>query len=132
MSYFGSPILDVSYLLFTSSNEFVTCDEFDQLFEYYCDQLIEVMDKLDLCTSTIPSKQQLYDEFHLRGCYGAFFSLFSVPLRISEQANNDDVKQFLNKSQEGFKFRAQIYSNPIVQKLLINLLTYFNKKEFLN
>lgn len=132
MSYFGSPILDVSYLLFTSSNEMITHTEFDQLFDYYCEQLIGVMVKLDLPSSLIPSKQQLQDEFDSRGCYGAFFSLFSVPLRILEQANNDEVKLFLNKSQEGCEFRAQIYSNQKVQKLLINLLTYFNKKPFLN
>lgn len=132
MSYFGSPILDVSYLLFTSSNELITSIEFDQLFDYYCEQLIDVMVKLDVSSSTIPTKEQLQDEFNLRGCYGAFFSLFSVPLRLLEQANNNEVKQFLNKSQDGQEFRTQIYSNPKVQTLLINLLTYFNKKDFLN
>ncbi|XP_055315524.1 uncharacterized protein LOC129575663, partial [Sitodiplosis mosellana] len=131
MSYFGSPILDVSYLLFTSANDTVTSDEFNQLFDYYCEQLIDVMLKLDLPTSTIPSKIQLQNEFDVRGCYGAFFSLFSVPMRILEHANDNDVKLFLNKSQEGREFREQIYSNPNVQTLLINLLTYFNKKHFL-
>lgn len=132
MSYFGSPILDVSYLLFTSSNEHITVDEFDQLFDFYCDTLINTMIKLNLPSSKIPSKQQLLTEFELRGCYGAFFSLFSVTLRTFENANNDEVKLFLNKSPEGVEFRKQIYSNAKAQKLLSNLLMYFNKKQFLN
>lgn len=132
MSYFGSPILDVSYLLFTSSNGMITCDEFDQLFDYYCDQLIAVMRKLDLPASKVPSKANLQMEFNERGAYGAFFSLFTVPMRILEHATDDAVRKFLNKSQEGLEFRTQIYSNANVQKLLINLLIYFNKKHFLD
>lgn len=132
MSYIGSPILDVSYLMFSSSNENITTDEFDQLFDFYSDALIDTMLKLNLPSSKVPSKQQLQQEFELRGCYGAFFSLFSVPLRILENTNNDAVKLFLNKSQEGIEFRTQIYSNPKARILLSNLLTYFNKKPFLN
>lgn len=132
MSYFGSPILDVSYLLFTSSNDTVACDEFDQLFDYYCDQLIAVMLKLYLPTSMIPSKVSLQTEFNERGVYGAFFSLFSVPMRILEHATDNAVQKFLNKSQEGLEFRSQIYSNANVKKLLMNLLIYFNKKHFLD
>lgn len=132
MTYFGSPILDVSYLLFTSSNEDIKCDDFDQLFDYYCEQLIDTMLKLDLPSSKIPSKQQLQDEFTLRGCYGAFFSLFSVPLRAIEHSNGDAIKQFLSKSDDGLIFRTNIYSNSKVKKLLANLLHYFDKKQFLN
>lgn len=130
MSYFGSPILDVSYLLFTSSNENIKCDEFDQLFNYYCEQLIDIMTQLDCATSKIPSKHQLQNEFTLRGLYGAMFSLFSVPLRIVEHTNNDAIKKFLNKSQDGLAFRTNIYSNPKVQQLLANLLLHFDKKHF--
>lgn len=132
MSYFGSPVLDVSYLLFTSSDEDIKSDEFDQLFDYYSDQLIGTMHKLELCTSKIPSKKHLQDEFELRGCYGAFFSLFSVPLRVIEHSTNQSVKLFLNKSDEGIQFRTEIYSNSRAQQLLANLLHYFNKNEFLN
>lgn len=138
MSYFGSPILDVSYLLFTSSNETITPNEFDALFDFYCEQLINVMSKLNIPMDAIPSKQQLQSEFNLRGCYGAFFSLFSVPLRMHQpmdapnKSSNDEVKQFLSSSQDGHVFRKQIYSNAKVQPVLENLLNYFNKKQFLN
>lgn len=134
MSYFGSPILDVSYLLFTSSNEDIKCYEFDQLFDYYCEQLIDTMRLLDVSSSSskIPSKQQLRDEFTLRGCYGAMFSLFSVPLRVVDHSNNDAIKQFLNKSTDGLAYRTNIYSDTTVRKLLANLLLYFDKKQFLD
>lgn len=138
MSYFGSPILDVSYLLFTSSNETITSNDFDELFDFYCEQLISDMIKLDISLDAMPSKQHLQSEFHLRGCYGAFFSLFCVPLRMyqpsmaQDDSSNDDVKKFLSSSHDGHDFRLQIYSNPQTQIVLENLLRYFIKKQFLN
>lgn len=132
MSYFGSPMLDISYFLFSSPNETISSIEFEHLLNYYNDHLIETMTTLEIQTSQIPSKQQLYDEFLLRGCYGAFFSLFSVPLRHFPDTNNEGVMKFLDKTDEGKAFRRQIFSDQQTKKVLTNLLRYFDKKAFLN
>lgn len=136
MSYYGNFSLDVSYLLFTSSNENITSNDFDELFSFYCDQLIDKMIKLNIPSSKIPSKEQLQNDFQARGCYGAFFSLFCVPLRMHQpetgDSSNDDVKNFLSSSPDAHAFRMKIYSNPKTQIVLENLLNYFNKKQFLN
>lgn len=133
MSYYGSPILDVSYFLFTSSNEDIRTPEFDWLFDYYCDQLIDVMRKLNLASDRIPSKHQLNTEFRMRGCYGGFFALFSVPLRVcSTPIDKTAVQQFLSRTEEGRTFRRQLYSNERATKILTILLEYFDGKTLLN
>lgn len=128
MSYYGSPILDISYLLFVSSNSEITTDQFDRLLSQYFDELIEMMTKLNV--SKIPNKKHLQTDFRERGCYGAFFSLFSVPMRMLNNATNDEIKKFLNESTEGLEFRRQLYSNERTQKVLINLLKYFDQNGF--
>lgn len=133
MSYYGSPILDVSYFLFTSSNEHIRTYEFDRLFDYYCDQLIDMMRKLNLPSDTIPSKRQLHTEFRLRGCYGGLFALFSVPLRIcNTPIDKTAIQQFLSRTEDGRTFRRQLYSNERATKILIILLKYFDEKMLLN
>lgn len=133
MSYYGSPILDVSYFLFTSSNEHIGSPEFDQLFDYYCDQLIEIMRKLDLALDKIPTKRQLHTEFQMRGCYGGFFALFSVPLRVcNTPVDKTAVQQFLSCTESGRTFRRQLYSNERAKKILTILLEYFDEKTLLN
>lgn len=138
MSYYGSPMLDVSYLLFTSSNETITSKEFDDLFDFYCEQLIDTMTQLKIAPEAMPNKEQLQCYFNALGCYGAYFSLFCVPLRMHQPENSqtnssdDDVKQFLSNTQNGHEFRKQIYSNPKTQIVLANLLSYFNKNQFLD
>lgn len=133
MSYYGSPILDVSYLLFTSSNEQIRTHEFDHLFDYYCDQLIDVMQRMDLPSDKIPNKLQLHTEFQLRGCYGGFFALFSVPLRVCHRSiGKTAVQQFLSQNEDGHIFRRQLYSNERAKKILTILLKYFDEKMLLN
>lgn len=136
MSYYGNFSHDVSYLLFTSSNENITSNDFDELFLFYCEQLIDAMIKLNTPSSKIPTKEQLQKDFQARGCYGAFFSLFCVPLRMHQPeaggSSHDAVKKFLSQSPDAHAFRMEIYSNPKTQIVLENLLNYFNKKQFLN
>lgn len=130
MSYYGSPILDISYLLFTSSNSDITFDQFDELISQYFDELIEMMTKLNV--STIPDKKHLQMDYLRRGCHGAFFSMFSVPMRIHDNATNDEIKKFLSNSTDGLEFRKQLYFNEETRKVLSNLLKYFDQKGFLN
>lgn len=133
MSYYGSPILDVSYFLFTSSNEHIRTHAFDQLFDYYCDQLIDIMRKLNLSLDKIPSKRQLHTEFQMRGCYGGFFALFSVPLRVCNTSiDKTAIQKFLSRTEDGRTFRRQLYSNECAKKILTILLKYFDEKSLLN
>lgn len=133
MSYYGSPILDISYFLFTSSSEHIQAHEFDRLFDYYCAQLIEIMRKLDLPPAKIPSKRQLHAEFRMRGCYGGCFALFSVPLRVCHASiDKTAVQQFLSQTEDGRTFRRQLYSNKRAKKILTILLNYFDEKMLLN
>lgn len=130
VSYYGSPILDISYLLFISANSEITSDQIDELLSQYFDELIGVMTKLNV--SKIPDKSHLQMDFCERGCYGAFFSMFSVPIRIHDNATNDEIKKFLSDSTEGLEFRKQLYSNEKTRKVLGNLLKHFDQKGFLD
>lgn len=85
-----------------------------------------------LNVSKIPNKKHLQMDFQERGCYGAFFSLFSVPMRNLDNATNDEIKKFLRDSTEGLEFRKQLYSNEDTRKVLSNLLKYFDRNGFLN
>lgn len=100
------------------------------LFERYFDDLIELMKTLNV--SIIPTRNQLFKQFQKRACYGAFFSLFSVPMRLLKNADNDAIKKFLSDSTEGEEFRRKLYSNDMAQRQLGNLLMYFNENKFLD
>lgn len=131
MCYWGSPILDVAYLLFTSSAVTIAAREWDDLIEYYFSELISMLQLLG-CDSICPSKERLHDQFHKRAIYGAAFSLFTLPLRMLDRPSNNAIIKFLDISDEGQKYRREIYSAANTRKLLKNLLVYFDEKNFLD
>lgn len=131
MCYWGSPILDVAYLLFTSSAATVTASDWDALIEYYFNELISVLQQLE-CSAISPSKEHFYQQFHNRAVLGAAFSLFSVPMRMMDRPPSDAIIKFLDVSDEGQKYRHQIYSEVNTRKLLKALLLYFDEKRLLD
>lgn len=131
MCYWGSPILDVAYLLFTSSAQAIAAREWDDLIEYYFSELISMLQLLE-CNSICPSKEQLHDQFRKRAIYGAAFSLFTLPLRMLDLPSNDAIIKFLDISDAGQKYRREIYSVTNTRKLLKNLLVYFDEKNLLD
>lgn len=131
MCYWGSPILDVAYLLFTSSAAAVTASDWDALIEYYFNELISVLRQLE-CNAMCPSKKQLYHQLHNRAILGAAFSLFSVPMRMMDRPPSDAIIKFLDVSDDGQKYRHQIYSEVNTRKQLKALLLYFDGKKLLD
>lgn len=131
MCYWGSPILDVAYLLFTSSTAATTACEWDDLIEYYVSELISTLQILE-CSAICPSKEQLHRQFDTRAILGAAFSLFSVPMRMMDRPPIDAIKKFFDVSDEGQKYRREIYSRESTLELLRNLLLYFDGKNLLD
>lgn len=131
MCYWGSPMLDVAYLLFTSSTVDVTASEWNALIEYYIDELVSAFDLLEL-TANRPSKDELRQQFRNRAVVGAAFSLFTIPLRMLEKPQENPVAKFLNDSDENRQYRRKIYSDANTLKMLKNLLLFFDEKNLLD
>lgn len=131
MCYWGSPVLDIAYLLFTSSAATITACDWDALIEYYMSKLISALQLLD-CSAICPSKEQLHHQFSSRAILGAAFSLFSVPMRMMERPPIDAINKFFDVSDEGQKYRREIYSRQSTLEMLRNLLQYFDGKNLLD
>lgn len=131
MCYWGSPILDVVYLLFTSSSGAINAQDWDALIEYYFGELVSTMQLLE-CNALCPSNEQFHRQFRARAIHGVAFSLFSVPMRLMDQPPSNAIMKFLDVSDEGEEFRHEIYSQKKVRKLLKKLLLYFDKKSLLD
>lgn len=131
MCYWGSPILDVAYLLFTSATAAITTCDWDVLIEYYFGELISTLHLLD-CGAICPSKEQLYQQFRARAILGAAFSLFSVPMRMLDRPPKNAILKFLDISGEGQSYRQEIYGQENTRKLLKNLLLYFDENNLLD
>jgi hypothetical protein len=68
-SYWGSPTGDLLYFLFTSVNDDVKIDSFDELVGHYHRELVESLRKLSY-GAALPSLDEIHDDFIAKRQYG--------------------------------------------------------------
>ncbi|XP_058063032.1 uncharacterized protein LOC131212952 [Anopheles bellator] len=129
--FFGSPAIDLSYLLFTSAANDVTVDDFDLLLQYYHSELVDALVKLKY-TKRIPTLLDIQIEMLRKGHNGVMFSTFLIPLRLLEDTTNADLGGLLGRSEEAIAFRARLFSQPRYQDRMEYLLNYYDRKGYLD
>lgn len=127
MSYWGSPALDISYLLFTSSSKDITTENLSDLLIFYYEKLSQSFDQLEIIQERRLSKDNFLHEFYSKGIFGAAYCLFTIPMRLIETPSTDAVMKFLDSSENGENFRRKIYAQPDVKALIGKVLKFCNQ-----
>lgn len=130
MGYWGSPVLDLTYLLFTSSHAKVNDHEWEQLYRIYYEELKATLIRLKYGHSML-TFDELYQQIVEKGVYSAMFAIFSVTMRLFDEVkDNDDVLKFFIREEQ--PFRVYLMQRPHTRTLLTNLLMYFDKMGYLD
>ncbi|ETN60248.1 Juvenile hormone-inducible protein [Anopheles darlingi] len=129
--FFGSPAIDLSYLLFTSAANDVTVDDFDLLLQHYHAELVDTLTKLKY-GKRIPTLLDIQIEMLRKGHNGVMFSTFLIPLRLLEDTANADLGGLLGRSEEAIAFRQRLFSHPRYQDRMEYLLNFYDRKGYLD
>lgn len=137
MSYWASPIIDLCYLFVPSTNDCVKTEAgFDAMLEHYHLELVGNLGKLGY-GKNIPTKCDLYAEFQDRAFFGIFLAYHLMPLvmvdsnpELSDGVSAGDI--LLSQSDEGERFRWNMYHSRQYIKALELIFEVFYKKGFLN
>lgn len=129
MSYFGSPAIDLSYLLFTSSSDDIKDYEIDVLLQLYHKKLHESLMKMNY-TLPIPSLIQIHNYFLRCGVVGVLYSSLLLPMRFSKSSK--DLSALIDGSREALEVRKDIFADEGLKQRLSFLMNYFDRKGFLD
>ncbi|KXJ79006.1 hypothetical protein RP20_CCG002641 [Aedes albopictus] len=131
IGFFGSPAMDLSYLLFTSSADDVTTDQFDELLQYYHTQFVDTLVKLGY-GRPIPTLNDIQVEMLRKGFLGVMHVPLLLPLRLIEDTANADLSHLIGSSEAAIEFRRKMFSHPRFQSRMECLLSYFDRKGYLD
>ncbi|KAG5684036.1 hypothetical protein PVAND_013289 [Polypedilum vanderplanki] len=97
LTYFGSPGLDLAYVLFTSASNEITDYQFDTLIQHYHSTLYKTLILLNYARP-IPSLIQIHNHFMKRGIIGVLYAFLLLPMRFvqNDYFKDDDMKERLN------------------------------------
>lgn len=130
ISYFGSPAIDLSFLLFTSSADDVNEEQFDHVLQIYHQSLLETLNQLGY-SRKLPTLLDIQEDMLRKGFIGVMYATFLLPLRVIEDTASADLGHLLGSNEEAVQFRGSLYQNPRYQRRMEYLLNYFDRKGYL-
>lgn len=125
--YYGSPALDITYSFYTSSHNDVSESDWEELIQYYYDELRTTLQKLNY-SKKIPSLMQFHTQIILKGLYGACAGIICEAGRILENVGDDGVANFV--SDDAAEYRLNMLLNPKVASKIVKLLKYFDRRGY--
>ena len=131
VGFYGSPGIDLSYLLFTSNAETNGEAEWDELLRVYHSELVATLKKLGY-QGTVPSLLDIYVEYLRRSYYGLMISTFLIPLRLIENTEHSDIHNLLGTEPQNVAFRKMLFETPKYRTFLEPLLKFWDRKGLLD
>ena len=129
--FFGSPGIDLAYLLCSSSTNDIQEKEIDYLLKFYHQNLVESL-KMYKYDGLIPSYLDIQIDFLKNLVVGLIFVMILIPLRLVEDTASADLVGLLGDSDEAKSFRRLIVSHPGYEARMEFLLDYFDRKGVLD
>lgn len=129
--FFGSPGIDLAYLLCTSSTPDIQEKEIDFLLHFYHQNLEQSLKKYQY-SGAIPSYLDIQIEFLRKLVVGFIFTMILIPLRLVEDPASADLTGLLADTDEAKEFRRTIASHPGYESRMEFLLDYFDRKGVLD
>lgn len=123
--------LDLTYNFFTSSHEDLRESDWDRLLQHYHQQLKSTLVQLNY-SKPVPTLTDIHVQFLQRGITYALFGTLLAGVRRLENVEEDGISKFLNNTEADQKFRLDMLANPAVDKNLKFLLSYYDRKGFLD
>lgn len=131
LSYFGSPGIDLSYLLFTSSSDDIRDYEIDILLQFYHQQLHANLIKLNY-SLPIPTLIEIHSCFLKCGVIGFMYSCLLLPMRFADASSLKDISALVEQTDDALMIRKELFCDPALKQRFQFLLKYFDRKGFLD
>ncbi|KAJ6641296.1 hypothetical protein Bhyg_06232 [Pseudolycoriella hygida] len=129
LCYYGSPALDLTYCMYTSSHNDVTESDWDILVQCYSKELRKTLKKLNY-SKKVPSLMELNAQIIMKGMYAAGVGPMCEGGRMLENVGADGLANFV--IDEAAEYRLNMLLNPKVAPKIEMLIKYFDRRGRIN
>lgn len=135
ITYWGRPVTDLLYFLFSSVQPEQLVAQFDALIKYYHDNLVESAAKLGVATK-IPLLRDLLADIMKNGFFTAICCIGIIPIVLTEKSDDSKVENFFNNddnNEAATRFEEKMFSgNRRLENKMRLLLPFFDNKGLLD
>ncbi|EDS39359.1 CHKov1 [Culex quinquefasciatus] len=127
MCFYGSPVLDLNYFLFTSVKGNIKLAKLNHFIRYYHEQLVSNLTLLGY-SKPLPTLKKLQMDFYDRIVYGAA-TMFGVNSLCHVEPTGDlDMEAMFMDNETGRRCRKEMYGNERYLRSMEQLLPFFKRK----
>ncbi|XP_055609007.1 uncharacterized protein LOC129756354 [Uranotaenia lowii] len=130
ISFYGSPAFDLIYFMINSAALDVRTESFNELIDYYQQELSDSLKKLGTNTNP-PTKEQLHKDIRKRGLLACAQTMEALCLILTKQDLKMDANLLGSDQPEGIDYRNKLYDHPRVTAALERLIPFLWKEGFI-
>ncbi|XP_002097965.3 uncharacterized protein LOC6537409 [Drosophila yakuba] len=127
---YGTPAMDVIYLIMTSVQIDYKLDYFDFFIRHYHEQLVKHLDILGF-TGHKPSLRELHRTIIKYGGWMLFPTISVLPVVLLDPTQSATFDNFMSDSEAGVGFRNGLYANKRYQGYIERILPWLDNRGFL-
>ncbi|XP_067004299.2 uncharacterized protein [Anabrus simplex] len=128
LSRLGSPAMDLTYFLYSSSQNEVRASHLDEVLKMYHTQLCETLGALG-CSTDVFSFQDLKNEMKRVALYGLFAATSILPIVVADAEETPDMAEVTEEdmSNEETSPWEKTLNNPRFREAFQQMLLHFDK-----
>lgn len=122
---YGSPIIDLTYLIYTSTTRDVRKPNLQSFLNCYYETFTDI---LEAANQEAPfTQEQLFKAFRDKTLYGAIFGMMSIPILLLESDgavdSAKDTDEYIDKKVERARSQAMetLDTNPLLKPRFLSL-----------
>ncbi|XP_058822376.1 uncharacterized protein LOC131683967 [Topomyia yanbarensis] len=128
---YSTPVVDLCYFFFTSTQDAIRQNCFDELMQYYYYHLASYVKKLN-CSKKFPTLHEFQRHVLKKLFYAIYSSFIALPVQINEDVADADFEALLGNDERAQRYRRTIMSNKKYHKIIKGLLPTFDRKGLLD
>lgn len=130
-SAWGSPAIDLLYMLNTSMNEEIHLRRQDELIQYYYNVLADTLKRLSF-KSQVPSLHKFHLQLESKAFYAFSSTCVIQPVQRNEKTDDADFSALMKEDERAINFKNTCYKNLYCQKIIRQLLPLYDQRGLLD
>lgn len=127
MCNYNSPMLDLHYFIYSSTQHDIKMNRVDHIIQYYHQQLVANLKKLGY-SKKLPTLLELQKDFLDLGHFGVMTAFGTFSIAVAPPGDDADMSSFMGDDEAANNFQRRLYLNPVYVSGMDDLVPYFELK----
>ncbi|KAG5672061.1 hypothetical protein PVAND_002220 [Polypedilum vanderplanki] len=131
-SFYGSAVLDLHYLLYSSLPDKLRLENLEELIQFYYYEIKSFLERLDYDMTKFLSLHSFQIQVQKRSFYAFSACMLSFPVHTTEKDEDANFESLMGRDNRSMAFKRRIYQNSRFKQIAMDFLPIFDRRGILD